>query len=481
MFQTLLVLLHIHEELFKEMSRELLSNLGYHIIKEEHDVDADKTTGVKMCVDFTSKKFLQPKYAPKGISFVECEVNEKNCKKLIQTLDKKLKFANNDKEYRKRLKGKMVDGGLILVNDKGSKIKNEIIQLSKKSNFYFWDIHRIFFYCMKVFSHSILENWVSQSPLGIVFNEEENRVQLEEENYFTSNFVAIRYSERSGTIEMYFTYFVDCKIDPDKLSAQDDALHTENVEIILDDVYERMEKLTMEFYPDKKKNITIEIHSLSGFTEDAEFKVKIYAKHYRDWKKLNIDELLIDEHTLFKYSVIPWEAVMDYAFTKKTGLHTIKSNQISSRIASIEKDFAYEFEKAVKSSQITDPFTNKPFMTQKNKQFAGYESLYSAHVTRSPIKQRMLFFSRTNLKIPKIDEIKKIILEIKADGDYNYNWIGIMSGSGFTHEVIDYVETFNQQGVGIGLIDAVTKQLIVSKDTNEGKNLNQMFLSECIS
>ena len=172
---------------------------------------------------------------------------------------------------------------------------------------------------------------------------------------------------------------------------------------------------------------------------------------------------------------------MDYAFTKKTGLHTIKSNQISSRIASIEKDFANEFERAVKSSQITDPFTNKPFMTQKNKQFAGYESLYSAHVTRSPIKQRMLFFSRTNLKMPKIDEIKKIILEIKADGDYNYNWIGIMSGSGFTHEVIDYVETFNQQGVGIGLIDAVTKQLIVSKDTNEGKNLNQMFLSECIS
>ena len=195
MFQILLVLLHIHEELFKEMSRELLSNLGYHIIKEEHDVDADKTTGVKMCVDFTSKKFLQPKYAPKGISFVECEVSEKNCKKLIQTLDKKLKFANNDKEYRKRLKGKMVDGGLILVNDKGSKIKNEIIELSKKSNFYFWDIHRIFFYCMKVFSHSILENWVSQSPLGIVFNEEENRVQFEEENYSTSNFVAIRYSE----------------------------------------------------------------------------------------------------------------------------------------------------------------------------------------------------------------------------------------------------------------------------------------------
>ena len=56
-----------------------------------------------------------------------------------------------------------------------------------------------------------------------------------------------------------------------------------------------------------------------------------------------------------------------------------------------------------------------------------------------------------------------------------------MSGSGFTHAVLDYVKTFNEQGIGLGLIDAVTKQLIVNKDTNEGTHLNQMFLSECIT
>lgn len=473
-------MLHIHEELFKEMSRELLSNLGFHIIKEEHEVGANSKTGVKMCVDFTSKKFLPPKFAPNGVSFVECEVNDKNCTKLITDLNKKVKFANNDQNYLKRLKGKQIEGGLILVNDKGSQIKQEIIDIGKKSNFYFWDIHRIFFYCMKVFSHSILENWVSESTLGLVLTEQENAIQFEPKNYFTTNFVAIRYSERSKTIEVYFTYFVDCLIDPRKISAQDDALHTENVEAILDDVYSRMEKLTKEFYPDKEKNVTVEIHSLSGFTEDAEFKVKIYSKHYRDWQKLNIGKILIDEHTLFKYSVIPWEAVMDYAFTKKTGLHTKQPEEILNVVEGIEEKFAGEFQKAVNASQITDPFTEKPFITQKNKSFAGYDSLYCAHLTRSPIQQRMLIFSRTKLKIPRIEEVKKIVLDVQTDS-YNYNWIGIMSGTGFTHEVIDYVQTFDKPGIGIGLIDAVTKQLTVTKKTNEGKNLNQMFLSECIS
>ena len=56
-----------------------------------------------------------------------------------------------------------------------------------------------------------------------------------------------------------------------------------------------------------------------------------------------------------------------------------------------------------------------------------------------------------------------------------------MSGSGFSPEMIDYAVNFDKQGVGLGLIDAVTKRLIVNKKTEEGKHLNQMFLSECIS
>ena len=468
------------------MSRELLSNLGYHIIKEEHDLDPNSKSNseVKMCIEFKSKKFLEPEYAPKGIKFVECEIEGKHCKKLVPNLEQKVKFANNDKSYLKRLSGKNVSGGIILVNDKGSEIKQEIIDAGQKANFYFWDIHRIFFYCMKVFSHSILENWVSESTLGIVLTEQENAVQFEQSDYFTTNMVAIRYSEKSKAIEVYFTYFVDCLIDPHKISAHIDALHTKNVEEILNDVYSRMEDLTQKFYPDKEKTVTVEIHSLSGFTEDAEFKVKIYSKHYKNWKKLNMKEPIIDEHTLFKYSIIPWEAVMDYAFTKKTGMHTKNESELDKVVMEIEEKFAGEFEKAVKESQILDPFTSSPFITKKNKSFAGYETIYHANVVRrSPIKQRMMFFSRTKLneKVSRLEEIKKIIADIQTDSMYNYNWIGIMSGSGFEHEVIDYIKTFKKEGIGIGLIDAVTKQLIARKDTNEGGKLNQMFLSECIS
>ena len=57
-----------------------------------------------------------------------------------------------------------------------------------------------------------------------------------------------------------------------------------------------------------------------------------------------------------------------------------------------------------------------------------------------------------------------------------------MSGNGFSPEMIDFVETYDKKpGIGIGLIDAVTKRLIVNKNTDEGKKLNLMFLSECLS
>ena len=122
------------------------------------------------------------------------------------------------------------------------------------------------------------------------------------------------------------------------------------------------------------------------------------------------------------------------------------------------------------------------YLKRETEVFAEYPTLLAAHVTKTPIKQRLLIFSRTSLKEPKIDELKKIIKDVKAKSNqYNYDWIGIMSGSGFTHEVLDYAKTFHEQGIGLGLIDAVTKQLIVNKETDEGAHLNQMFLSECIS
>lgn len=464
------------------MSRELLSNLGYHIIKEEHTIgDTKNVSSIKMCVDFTSKKFIVPKYSPPGISLVDCESTTKNCKRLISDLKKNIISANKDKAYLKRLGGKLVGGGIILVNDNGIKISKETIEEGLKSNFYFWDIHRVFFYCMKVFSHSILENWVSQSSLGVVLTEQEIKTQFESNHYFTTTMIGIRHSEQTQMIEIYFTYFVDCLQDPHNISPQNDSLHTENVQRILDDVYERMEKLTEEFYPEKQKSVTVEIHSLSGFTEDAEYKVKLYAQHHRNWKKLKISDLIIDEHTLFKYAVIPWEAVMDYAFTKKTGRHTHNPKRIPQILEAIEDNFAKEFARGIKSSQILEPFNQAAFLERPNETHVGYTTLLAAHVTKTPIKQRLLIFSRTGLNEPKNDELKKIIKDIRTKTTYNYDWIGIMSGSGFTHEGLDYVKSFNEQGIGLGFIDAVTKQLIVNKNTNEGAHLNQMFLSECIT
>ena len=65
--------LKLKEKLFQEMARELLSNMGFHIVKEEHEIKTGKKIAdIKMCVDFKSKQFQSPKYAPKGVSFVEC-------------------------------------------------------------------------------------------------------------------------------------------------------------------------------------------------------------------------------------------------------------------------------------------------------------------------------------------------------------------------------------------------------------------------
>ena len=113
---------------------------------------------------------------------------------------------------------------------------------------------------------------------------------------------------------------------------------------------------------------------------------------------------------------------------------------------------------------------------------AGYKPILLAELTeRTPIHQRLIIFSRTQLKEPKINEIKNIIMEIKAKQDFQYTWIGLMSGSGFSWEAIEYNKSFNEPGIGFGLVDAVTKKLFVNKETNEGKKLNQMFLSECIT
>ena len=269
--------------------------------------------------------------------------------------------------------------------------------------------------------------------------------------------------------------------NPIELKTGLDSLHAENVKKILDDVYERMSEITNQFYPETQKSVTIEIHSLAGFTHDAEFKVKLYSQHHRDWKKLDIDKMTIDEHTLFKYSIIPWEAVMDYAFTKKTGIHTSKESEVKNKILEIEKKFADEFRKAIEIGEIKEPFTNQRFIQKENITICDTTSLFHAEITNIPINQRLILFSRTDLKEPKFETIEKIIDELEKEKKHNYTWIGILSGTGFAQKTKDFAINYRKNGIGLAFVDAVTTRLLVNTKTEEGKKINMMFLSECIS
>jgi len=282
----------IQEKVFSEMSRDLLANLGFHIVKEEHTIgDGNK---IAMCVNFTSKKFLRPKYSPPGLSFVECDSSIVKSETMLNKLAQNIDAANKNKSYLSRIGGQ-VTGGIILNNTLRDQLREVVLKSAVSKGYFWWDIHRIFFYAMKVFSHSILENWVSQSKLGLVLYEQEIKEPFEPDHYYTTILTGIRYSDLSSKLEVYFSYFVDCMKDPIELKKGIDQLHTEHVKVILDDVYKRMSGITEKYYPGTKKSITVEIHSLAGFNYDAEFKVKIYAHTYKDWQQVSVDKITIDE------------------------------------------------------------------------------------------------------------------------------------------------------------------------------------------
>ena len=465
------------------MSRELLANLGYRIVKEEHVVDEKS---IAMCIDFKSETFLKPKYSPDGICFAESDSNVIRSNDMLNALAESIECVNKNKKYLERIGGK-VTGGIILNNSSRNELKKEILNEAASKGFFWWDIHRIFFYAMKVFSHSILENWVSQSKLGFVLREQEIKKQIEPEHYHITLFHGIRYSELSSKLEIYFSYFVDCLKDPIELKSGVDALHTEHVKKILDDVYLQLQDISKKYYPGTKKNITIEIHSLAGFTYDAEFKVKLYAQNYKDWNSVEVDKITIDEHTLFKYAIIPWEAVMDYAFTKKTGVHTTQYDKIPEKLVEIESKFADEFRKAIKIGEIKEPFTNQ-FFNEKSSILIKDKGLkepitpiYYAENKDIPIRQRLIIFSRTSFPEPRKENLEKIVEKLSTNSDYNYTWIGIMSGSGYSNDSKEYVNSWKKDGIGLAFVDAVTKRLYVNNNTEEGKKINIMFLSECIA
>jgi len=172
---------------------------------------------------------------------------------------------------------------------------------------------------------------------------------------------------------------------------------------------------------------------------------------------------------------------MDYAFTKKTGIHTHSESDVSKILYGIEQKFAYEFNLAVKKGDIKEPFTHQFFKQKENIAICEYTSLYHAEIIDIPIKQRLLIFARNDLIEPQIESIKQIIDTLASDKKYNYTWIGIMSGSGYSPESIEFVSEFHKNGIGLAFIDAVTKKLWLNTKTEEGRQLNSMFLSECIS
>ena len=74
------------------------------------------------------------------MSFVECLSLGKNCGKSISDLKDSIGTANKDPNYLRRLQGKKIDGGIILVNESGGEISNvdmsviENIKITAASN-----------------------------------------------------------------------------------------------------------------------------------------------------------------------------------------------------------------------------------------------------------------------------------------------------------------------------------------------------------
>jgi len=66
----------IKNQNFRLMTKELLTNLGYKVIKEEHHVENNENS-IALCVKFDSDIFLKPQYSPGEIAFIDCKVSMK--------------------------------------------------------------------------------------------------------------------------------------------------------------------------------------------------------------------------------------------------------------------------------------------------------------------------------------------------------------------------------------------------------------------
>ena len=483
----------VEDNLFFDVSEDLLRRLGYEIIlsQEEKIKDIGK---IEFCVSFKDSKFFLPiKYAPDGAFLISCRnSSDTSVKSELKNLVDQVEKANQSSEFLEFLKREnheKLTGSLVIARvDRTS----DDVNYSENNSNYFWGMHRVFFYTMKISTLSWLEDWVSESNLGFVLKEAEFQQPLKEPFYGTV-ITGVRYGLQTERLKVTFAYFIDCIKNPHEVAKQIYTLKDEHIEKILDDAYSRLaNSIITELYPDQKMDVEIEIHAISGIEEKTERQVPDFADKYKDWKKLNVGDLRIDEHTLFKYSVIPWESVLDIAYTKRTEKHTFTPEQIVQRLSDIEENFADIIEESVKKQIITEPFNQDSFGNKfEDENYANIKPIFRVDCKRVPIKQNLILFTKSDiLKInqsqPASQKVQISILEdiIKtaiSDGKYSYNWIGVLSSSGFSSEVKDFVNTFAKPGVGLVLIDVVTKKIFVNKNSDEGKKVNSMFLNIGIS
>ena len=482
----------VEDDLFSDVSEDLLRRLGYEILlaKEERIKDIGK---IEFCVSFKESKFFLPiKYAPDGAFIINCRNSIVSVKSELKNLTDQVEKVNQSSEFLRHLESKnhkKISGSLLIARvDK----TDDDVNYSEDNCSYLWGMHRVFFYTMKISALSWLEDWVSESNLGFVLKEAEFDQPLNEPFYGTV-ITGLRYGLQTERLSVTFAYFIDCIKNPHEVAKQMFALQHDHIRKILDDVYSRLENsIITELYPDQQMDVQIEVHAISGIDKKTEEEVTDFAQKYKDWEKVNVGNLKINKHTLYKYSVIPWESVLDIAYMKGTEKHTFSPEQIVKRLSEIEESFAATIEQSVKKQTITEPFNLNSF----GKKFEGdnygeIKPIFRVDCKRIPIKQNLILFTKSDVlkKDPsqpssqkvQIKDVDTIIATAINDGEYSYNWIGILSASGFSSDLKDHVNNFEKPGIGLVLIDVVTKKIYVNKKSDEGKKANSMFLNIGIS
>jgi hypothetical protein len=69
--------------------------------------------------------------------------------------------------------------------------------------------------------------------------------------------------------------------------------------------------------------------------------------------------------------------------------------KITDKLKQIELKFIDDFKKSVKEGEIREPFTDERWEIFENLKTQQIESSFNARITKTPIKQLLIFFSRS--------------------------------------------------------------------------------------